>query len=166
MKSNAVFLDRDGTLIADVGYPHRPEHLQLLPGVPDGLRLLADLGRRLVLVTNQSGVARGYFSEADVKTFQNTLLRELAAHCVKLDAIYTCPFHPTEGVGPYRWESPLRKPAPGMLLQAAADLALDLPGGTNWTIYRGRFSSSRRASESFGPARRTACSRCFRASTI
>ena len=99
--------------------PHRQEETR----VPDGLRLLADLGYRLVLVTNQSGVARGYFSEADVETFHNALLRELAAHGVKLDALYTCPFHPTEGVGPYRRESPLRKPAPGMLLQAAAWLS-------------------------------------------
>jgi D-glycero-D-manno-heptose 1,7-bisphosphate phosphatase len=121
-----VFLDRDGTITRDAGFTYRPEDLCLLDGAVEGLQVLGGLGRPLIVVTNQSGIARGYFTEADAARFNALLAETLAAHGVRLTAFYVCPFHPTEGVGPYRQESPCRKPAPGMLLQAAREHRIDL----------------------------------------
>ena len=127
MKRPAVFLDRDGTLIEDVGYPHRPEDLRLLPGVVPALQKLQALGFVLVVVTNQSGIARGYFSEDQMHAFHTLLCERLAEAGVRIEAIYHCPFHPDASVSKYRCDSPLRKPKPGMLLLAAEELRLDLP---------------------------------------
>lgn len=122
----AVFLDRDGTIIEDLGYPHRPEHLRFLPGALDGLRILQAAGYLLIVVTNQSGVARGYFPEAEVELFHALLHQRLEAAGIELTAIYYCPFHPTEGTGRYRRESSWRKPHPGMLLHAARAHGIDV----------------------------------------
>lgn len=122
----ALFLDRDGTLIRDVGYPHRPEDLELLPTVTAALREAQRLGYRLVIVTNQSGVARGYFTEAAVDAFHQVLREAFAAEGVEFAGIYSCPYHPTEGIGKYRLDSELRKPKPGMLFLAAEELQIDL----------------------------------------
>jgi D-glycero-D-manno-heptose 1,7-bisphosphate phosphatase len=124
----AVFLDRDGVLTEDVpGYVLRPEQVRLLPGAAEGVRLLHDAGRRVVVVTNQSPVARGLLTEAELQALHERL-RELlaAAGGGGLDAIYYCPYHPEGTVPAYTRDSELRKPAPGMLLQAARDLDLDL----------------------------------------
>ena len=123
----AIFLDRDGTLNEDFGYTHEVERLRLLPGVVVGLRQLVALGFRLVIVTNQSGVARGQFTEDDMRRFNDALCGRLADEGIEIAAVYHSPFHPTEGVGLYRRDSECRKPRPGMLLAAARDLALDLP---------------------------------------
>jgi D-glycero-D-manno-heptose 1,7-bisphosphate phosphatase len=123
----ALFLDRDGTLIRDVGYPHRAEDLELLPTAVEALRLARGLGYRLVIATNQSGVARGYFGEDEVDAFHQLLRATFAAEGVEFAGIYSCPYHPTEGVGKYRQDSELRKPKPGMLLLAASELQIDLP---------------------------------------
>ncbi len=122
----AVFLDRDGTITRDVGYPHRMVDLELLPNAVAGLARMSRLGYRLVITTNQSGVARGMFSEADVQKFHQALGALLKSDGVVIDAIYYCPYHPTEGQGEYRRESPLRKPGDGMLRLAAAEHDLDL----------------------------------------
>ena len=121
----AVILDRDGTLTHDAGYTYRAEDFRLLDGVVDGLRLLAALGFQLVIATNQSGIARGRFTEADMHRYNECLLDALGASGIAVAGIYYCPFHP-DGVGRYRRESELRKPAPGMLLAAARELRLDL----------------------------------------
>jgi D-glycero-D-manno-heptose 1,7-bisphosphate phosphatase len=126
VKRPAIFLDRDGTLIEDVGYPHRPEDLRLLPGVMPALRRLQELGFVLVVVTNQSGIARGYFSEEQMHTFHALLREQLEAGGVHIEAIYHCPFHPEASVAKYRRDSPLRKPKPGMLRLAAEEHCLDL----------------------------------------
>jgi len=123
----AIFLDRDGTLNEDLGYTHEVERLRLLPGVVPGLKQLAALGFRLVIVTNQSGIARGRFSLDDMRRFNDALCGRLAGEGIEIAAVYHSPYHPTEGVGPYRRDSECRKPRPGMLLAAARDLALDLP---------------------------------------
>jgi D-glycero-D-manno-heptose 1,7-bisphosphate phosphatase len=123
----AIFLDRDGTLNEDLGYTHEAARLTLLPGVVAGLGQLAALGFRLVIVTNQSGIARGRFSEDDMRRFNDALCGRLADEGIEIAAVYHSPYHPTEGVGPYRRDSECRKPRPGMLLAAARDLALDLP---------------------------------------
>jgi D-glycero-D-manno-heptose 1,7-bisphosphate phosphatase len=128
VKRRAVFLDRDGTLNRDVEFVHRVSDLQLLENVVPGLQRMRDLGYLLVITTNQSGIARGLFSETDMHAFNAALCERLQAAGIEIAAIYHCPDHPTAGVGRYLRESPLRKPAPGMILQAAAEHDLDLPG--------------------------------------
>jgi D,D-heptose 1,7-bisphosphate phosphatase len=123
---HAVFLDRDGTLVRDRGFVHRVADLELLEHAVDGLRRMAALDYQLIITTNQSGIARGYFTEADAEVFHRALCSRLSAEGAPIAAVYYCPFHPTEGVGRYRCDSPLRKPGAGMILQAAADHSLDL----------------------------------------
>ncbi len=126
MKQRAVFLDRDGTLVHPRHYPSRPEDLLLYHNIGPGLRDLQRAGYRLVVITNQSGIARGYFTVADLQWMHEHLCRELQQLGVQLDAIYHCPHHP-EGIIPeLAIRCGCRKPQPGMLLQAAADLELDL----------------------------------------
>ncbi len=124
----AVFLDRDGTLVRDRGFVHHVEDLELLPGTVEGLGRMAELGFRLVIATNQSGVARGHFSEAEMHAFNAALCQRLAVAGVEILAVYACVFHPSEGMGCYRCDSHLRKPRPGMLLAAAQAHDIDLAG--------------------------------------
>ncbi|MCW5770431.1 MAG: HAD family hydrolase [Rhodospirillaceae bacterium] len=124
--TKALFLDRDGILNEDHGYTHRPEDLRLVPGAAALCRAAAARGFLLVIVTNQSGIGRGLYTEADFRRFTEAMSAAYRAEGVEFAAVYACPFHPTEGVGPYRRDHPWRKPAPGMLLDAARDLGLDL----------------------------------------
>jgi histidinol-phosphate phosphatase family protein len=117
--SFAVFLDRDGTIVADKHFLFEPDDLELLPNAVEGLRALRRLGARLVVVTNQSGVGRGYFDEAAVERVNRRLLQLLADHGVELDGIFVCPHAPDEGCD-------CRKPAPGLFRRAAAELGVDL----------------------------------------
>jgi D-glycero-D-manno-heptose 1,7-bisphosphate phosphatase len=129
VKRPAVFLDRDGTLIEDRHYLADPALVRILPGVAQGLRRLRTAGFVCVVVTNQSGIGRGMFAEADYHRVHAEMIRQLAAEGATLDAAYFCPAAPAaEGAD----ERPDRKPAPGMLLRAAADLELDLT--RSWTI--------------------------------
>jgi D-glycero-D-manno-heptose 1,7-bisphosphate phosphatase len=121
-----VFLDRDGTLIADVGYLARPEQIRILPGVREGLRALRACGFCLVVLTNQSAVARGYIREKDLERLHAELRARLAKEGARIDAFYYCPHHPDEGSAPYRTACDCRKPAPGLAARAAADLGLAL----------------------------------------
>lgn len=122
----ALLLDRDGTLTERYHYPSRPEHLALYEGVGPRLAALQRSGLRLVVVTNQSGIARGYFTEDDLRHMHDYLGARLAAFGARLDAVYHCPHHP-DGVIPHlARRCDCRKPQPGMLLRAAADLNLDL----------------------------------------
>jgi len=122
----AVFLDRDGTLIREVGYLARPEQVELLPDTPAALKQLQACGYRLIVVSNQSGVARGYFTESDVQAVHHHLQKLLERNGVYLDALYYCPHHPEGKVAAYRKECRCRKPAPGMIEQACRDLNIDL----------------------------------------
>ncbi len=118
----AVFLDRDGTLNVDRAYLTRPDELQLLPGVAEAVRLLQLAGFACVVVTNQSAVGRGMMTDADLQRIHDEMNRQFAADQVTLDGIYACTAAPSlDGI-----EHPDRKPAPGMLLRAAAELRLDL----------------------------------------
>lgn len=117
----AVFLDRDGTLIEEVGHLGHPDGVAVLPGVPAALRRLADAGYALVVASNQAGVARGLFTEADVRAVNARVEAVLSDHHVSIDGWYFCPHHP-DLTGPCE----CRKPAPGMLRAAARDLGLDL----------------------------------------
>ncbi len=127
----AVFLDRDGVLIEDTGYPNDPDTLCILPGVPAALLRLQAAGWRLVVVSNQSGVARGYFSLETLDRIHERLTADLAIPGVVLEALYYCPHHP-EGIAPFAVACDHRKPAPGMLTSAAAALGIDL--GQSWMV--------------------------------
>ena len=120
----AVFLDRDGTLIRDVGYLTRLDQIEILDGVPAAIRALRDGGFSTVIVTNQSAVARGWLSEADLKGIHRRLLDRLADQGAILDAIYYCPHHPSEGIDTYRVSCDCRKPNPGMIRRAVKDMGL------------------------------------------
>ena len=120
-----VFLDRDGTLVEDVGYGHREEDYHLLPGVTEALLRLRDAGYRFAIVTNQSGIGRGYFDHTDFERFQELLLADLAAAGIEVDQTYVCPHHPDDGC-------PCRKPAPGMLERARDELGADL--SRSWMV--------------------------------
>ena len=120
-----VFLDRDGTLNEEVHYLHRPEDLKLLPGVPEALSLLKKAGFRLIVVTNQAGVARGYYTEEDVKTLHRYMNSLLKGRGADIDAFYYCPHHPEHGIGPYKVKCSCRKPGTGMFEQAQKDFDVD-----------------------------------------
>jgi D-glycero-D-manno-heptose 1,7-bisphosphate phosphatase len=122
----AVFLDRDGTINVDHGYVFRPAEFELIPGSVEAIGRLNSAGFLVIVVTNQAGVARGLYEEADVHELHRHLDRELASHGATIDAYYYCPHHPEKGRGSYLRECACRKPLPGMLLQAAADFSLEL----------------------------------------
>ena len=126
MTNKAVFLDRDGTLVHPRHYPSRPQDLCLYDGVCEELRDLRQAGLQLVVVTNQSGIARGYFTEQDLQRMHAYLAQQLASYNVQLQGMYYCPHHPDGIVPGLARRCDCRKPAPGMLLQAASDLQLDL----------------------------------------
>ncbi len=122
----AVFLDRDGTVNEEVGYVNHIDRFRIFPWTAPAIRKLNQAGLPSVLVTNQSGVARGYFPEALVQEIHTRLQDELARFTARLDAIYYCPHHPDGKLTAYRKTCDCRKPAPGMLHRAAQDLGLDL----------------------------------------
>jgi histidinol-phosphate phosphatase family protein len=115
----AVFIDRDGTICKDVHYMSSPDQLELLPGVVEGISLLNSLGLKVIIVTNQSGIARGYFTEEALNEIHQKMLKMLSEEGARIDGIYYCPHHPNEGCE-------CRKPKIGLLLKAAQDFKLDL----------------------------------------
>lgn len=122
----AVFIDRDGTLTEEVGYVNHPSRLKLLPRSAGAVRRLNEAGIAAVMVTNQAGVARGYFSEDVMEAVHQRLVEQLKDAGAYLDGLYVCPHHPTEGAPPFRADCDCRKPKPGLILRAADDLDLDL----------------------------------------
>jgi D-glycero-D-manno-heptose 1,7-bisphosphate phosphatase len=128
----AVFLDRDGTLVDELGFLTRAADLRLLPGAAAGVRALNQAGLAVVLVTNQSGIARGLLSEADLAAIHARLARELAGAGAHLDALYHCPHHPQQGQPPLRRACSCRKPEPGLLFAAAREHGLDL--ARSWVV--------------------------------
>ena len=124
----AVFLDRDGVIVVDHGYVHRVEDFRFVPGSAQALLRLQAAGWRPVVVTNQSGLARGLYSADDYERFTAHLREQLRAVGVRLDAVLHCPHLPDAAVASYRLACDCRKPAPGMLLRAARELAIDLAG--------------------------------------
>jgi D-glycero-D-manno-heptose 1,7-bisphosphate phosphatase len=122
----ALLLDRDGTLTVEGEWLTRHEDLVLVPGAARALARLAAQGWKLVMITNQSAIARGLITPAQLDAIHAELQRQLGAEGAHLDAIYSCPHHPTAGLGPYKVECECRKPKPGMVLQAARELGLDL----------------------------------------
>lgn len=125
-KLRAVFLDRDGTINVEKEYLHLPQDFEFIPGAPLAIKMLRDAGFCVVVVTNQSGVGRGYYDEAAVYDLHRHMDAELAESGAKVDAYYFCPHHPQHGIDAYRQECDCRKPLPGMLFQAAAEFSIDL----------------------------------------
>ena len=122
----AVLFDRDGVLNIDNGYTHKVEDLAWTPGAREAIKRLNDAGVLVLVVTNQSGVARGYYEEAAVEAFHAAMQAELAAVGARLDGVYACPFHSTGVVARYiHPDHPDRKPNPGMLLRAMAEHGAD-----------------------------------------
>jgi D-glycero-D-manno-heptose 1,7-bisphosphate phosphatase len=127
MKKNiAVFLDRDGTINEEVGYLDSLDKFKIIPGAYEAIRLINESGMKTVVISNQAGVARGLFTEDFVKITNEYLQIALRQEGAYIDKFYYCPHHPTEGIEPYRQVCNCRKPATGMLLQAARDLNIDL----------------------------------------
>jgi D-glycero-D-manno-heptose 1,7-bisphosphate phosphatase len=126
MSAKALFLDRDGVINHEVGYLHRAEDVRWVEGIFALCRAAVERGYRLVVVTNQSGIGRGLYSEEQFEALMAWMRAEFRARGLTLDAVYFCPFHPRHGVGVYQREHEDRKPGPGMLLRAARDLGLEL----------------------------------------
>lgn len=129
MSKAAVFLDRDGTLNVDRGYVHRIEDWEWIPGAIDAIAALGTAGFRVIVITNQAGIARGYYDEADMNNLHKMINRELEEHGTRIDEFYHCPHHPEFGA---IRECDCRKPMPGMIDKARLDFDIDL--GRSWLV--------------------------------
>lgn len=121
-----LFLDRDGIINEEIGYLSDSADVRFMPGIFSLCRTAQGLGYILMVVTNQSGIARGYYSEADFHRLMDWMRAEFAREGVTLDAVYFCPFHPEHGIGEYRQEHEDRKPGAGMLRRGGLEFGLDL----------------------------------------
>lgn len=128
MNNRAVFLDRDGTIIEDVDYLSDPDEIKLINGSIEGIKILNKMGFKTVIVTNQSGVARGFFTEDTVRLINNRLIEILKNRGAVIDGVYYCPHHPESSSPQYGIDCECRKPKTGMLESAASDLGIDLKG--------------------------------------
>jgi D-glycero-D-manno-heptose 1,7-bisphosphate phosphatase len=126
MHNSALFLDRDGVINVDRGYVHRPDQFEFVPGIFELARFWTnELHRLIVVVTNQSGIGRGYFDESAYEDLTRWMCDRFEAEHTAIARVYHCPYHPLHGVGEYRRNHLWRKPNPGMILQAVSDLGLD-----------------------------------------
>jgi D,D-heptose 1,7-bisphosphate phosphatase len=125
-KAEAVFLDRDGTINEEVGYLDSLEKLRMIPEAFEAIRLINQSGMKTVVISNQSGVARGYFDEAFVETVHERIQALLKERGTRIDRFYYCPHHPTEGMGAYRMACACRKPEAGLLLRASQEMGIEL----------------------------------------
>ncbi len=132
MANRAVFLDRDNTIIDDPGYLSDPSAVKLLAGVELAIKSFAQAGFKVVVVTNQSGIARGFLTEETLDEIHNEMRRRLSAKGARIDGLYYCPYHPEATVEAYAVDSDLRKPNPGMLLKAGREMDIDLTN--SWMI--------------------------------
>ena len=132
MKRPAVFIDRDGTISEEVGYVNHPSRFRLFPYSAQAIKLLNDSGWLAILITNQAGVARGYFSEDVIVNVHEQLKLALQEGLAQLDAVYYCAHHPTVGEPPYRFDCDCRKPKTGLIDRAAKDFEIDLPA--SWMV--------------------------------
>ena len=126
MRNRAVFLDRDGTINKEVHHLSHVDQVHLLPNAAEAIKWLNEAGFKVVVITNQSVIARGIISEETLAEIHEVMIEKLAAQGARVDAVYYCPHHPTAGDGPLSISCDCRKPQPGMLLQAAAELNIAL----------------------------------------
>ncbi len=122
----AVFLDRDGTINEDVNFLSSPEQVILIDWSVEAIKEMNELGLKIIVFTNQSGIARGYFTEDDLHKIHSRLDELLSQSGARIDAYYYCPHHPTEGNGEYKVECECRKPKDGMLQRASREQNIDL----------------------------------------
>ena len=130
--SRAVFIDRDGTISEEVGYINHPSRFRVFPYAAAAIKQLNDAGWLAIVVTNQAGVARGYFSEDMIQTVHAEMTKEIENGGARLDAVYYCAHHPSVGEPPYRFDCDCRKPKPGLISRAARDFDIDLAG--SWMV--------------------------------
>ena len=126
MRRRAIFMDRDGTILDEVGYVNHLDRVRLLPGSAQAVRAVNEFGFQAVVITNQAGVARGYFPESLVDEVHDRLRALLIEGGGRVDGIYYCPHHPDAGTAEYRKDCACRKPKPGMLLRASEEMGIDL----------------------------------------
>jgi len=126
MKRRAVFIDRDGTVSDEVGYVNHPSRYKVFPYSAEAIKLVNRSGWLAILVTNQAGVARGYFAEDMIGKVHEILRLELERGGARLDAVYYCAHHPSVGEPPFRFDCDCRKPKPGLVFRAAEELDIDL----------------------------------------
>jgi D-glycero-D-manno-heptose 1,7-bisphosphate phosphatase len=124
--SRAVFIDRDGTLNEDIGYVSTPNELILYPWSAEAVRMVNRSEFKAIVITNQSGIARGFYDEEALGAIHSRMLELLAAEGARIDAVYYCPHHPNSGEGSYKQQCRCRKPEPGMLEAAAREHNIDL----------------------------------------
>lgn len=121
----AAFLDRDGVINVNHGHVHTPETFEWVPGAPEAIKLLRDLGYLIIIITNQAGIAKGYYTEAQFIEFMSWIMNQAQTRGTMIDGYYYCPHHPTEGIGPYLKTCECRKPKPGLILKALHDYSLN-----------------------------------------
>lgn len=126
MSRKALFLDRDGVINHDPGYVHRPEQVEFIDGIFELCRAAVTRGYLIIIITNQAGIGRGYYTEAQFHSLMDWMRARFAAEGAPITEVYFCPSHPEHGIGAYRIDSPDRKPNPGMILKAQQAFALDL----------------------------------------
>jgi D-glycero-D-manno-heptose 1,7-bisphosphate phosphatase len=127
-KSKAVFLDRDGTIIEDSGYINSPDQIKFIPGSIEAIKQLNQAGYKVVIISNQAGVARGLLSENMLQTIDKLIHRQVLSGGGHIDASYYCPHHPEHGAYPYKQVCECRKPHPGLIKRAVRDKNLELSG--------------------------------------
>ena len=125
-KRRALFLDRDGVINVDHGYVHRPEQIDFLDGIFELCREASELNYLIIVITNQAGIGRGYYTEQQFHDLMSWIGQEFTAQGAHIDQVYFCPYHAQHGIGDYKKESLFRKPEPGMILQAADEHHLNL----------------------------------------
>lgn len=125
MKNKAVFLDRDGTINIDKNYMYKIEEFEFIENVVEALKILYDLGYKLIVVTNQAGIGRGYYTEDDLEKLNNYMTEKLQDAGIKIEKCYFCPHHAEHGIGKYKTECECRKPKPGMILEGIKEFNID-----------------------------------------
>lgn len=125
-RRRALFLDRDGVINVDHRYVYKREDFVFIDGIFDLCRSAKNLGYLIIIVTNQAGIGRGYYTEQNFINLTEWMREVFRTHAIVIDEVYFCPYHPVFGTGQYKVESACRKPAPGMILQAALEFDIDL----------------------------------------
>ncbi|WP_054741953.1 D-glycero-alpha-D-manno-heptose-1,7-bisphosphate 7-phosphatase [Cellulosilyticum ruminicola] len=140
--NKAVFLDRDGTINVEKNYLYKIEDFEFIQGVPEAIKLLNDAGYLVIVITNQAGIARGYYTEEDMHKLHRYINQELIKYGAHIDAYYFCPHHPVHGIGEYKKDCNCRKPKTGMLEAAIKDFDIDVSksymfGDKEWDVEAG-----------------------------